>query len=54
MKRSVKTVAIGAGPIALMSAAALVLLSGCGSHSASNRQESTGTSGTEGSGLAGG
>jgi hypothetical protein len=51
MKRSFTTVAVVAGPIALVSAAALVLLSGCGSHSASNRQESTATSGTEGSGV---
>jgi hypothetical protein len=49
MKRSFTTVAVVAGPIALVSAAALVLLSGCGSHTASSRQGSTATSGTEGS-----
>jgi len=51
MKRSFTTVAVVSGPIALVSAVALVLLSGCGSHSASNRQESTATSDTEGSGV---
>jgi hypothetical protein len=44
-------VAVVTVPIALVSAAALVFLSGCGSHTASNRQESTATSGTEGSGV---
>jgi hypothetical protein len=51
MKRSFTTVAFVARPIALVSAAALVLLSGCGSHTASNRQESKATSSTEGSGV---
>jgi len=51
MKRSFTTVAVVAGPIALVSAAALVLLSGCGSHTSSSRQESTATSSTEGSGV---
>ena len=51
MKRSFTTVAVVARPIALVSAAALVLLTGCGSHSASTRQESTATGGTEGSGV---
>jgi Putative auto-transporter adhesin, head GIN domain len=52
MKRSFTTVAVVVAPIALMSAVALVLLSGCGSHSASNRQESTAMGGgTEGSGV---
>ncbi len=50
MKRRLTTAALLAA-IALVSAAALILLSGCGSHSASNRQESTATSGTEGSGV---
>ena len=45
------TVAVVARPIALVSAAALVPLTGCGSHSASTRQESTATGGTEGSGV---
>jgi hypothetical protein len=51
MKRNFTTVAVVAARIALVSAAGLVLLSGCESRSASNRQESTATSGTEGSGV---
>src|SRR5205809_2833546 len=50
MKRRPTTMATRAA-IARVAAAALVLLSGCGSHSATSRSTSTATSGTEGSGV---